>query len=86
MAIYVDGEEIESLEAVVPYDSNEKLHIGGDPGCGGRSWYTGLLDDVRLYNRALSKAEIAILAENGGFAVDSAGKLATAWREIKEHN
>ena len=86
LTLYVDGEEIDSLNTGdAPYDSQEVLQIGGDLGCGGRSWYTGLLDDVRLYNRALSKAEIAILAKSGGFAVRPSGKLVTTWSNIKQN-
>lgn len=82
MTLYVDGEEIDSLGTEdVPYDSTENLHIGGDPGCGGRSWYTGLLDDARIYNRALTKSEIIQLAEHGGAAVSLSGKLASSRAE-----
>lgn len=84
LTIYVDSEEIDSMETELPYDSTENLFIGGDSGCGGRAWYTGLLDDVRIYNRALPKSEIVELAEHGGAAVSSSGKLATTWADIKK--
>ena len=85
LTLYIDGEESNSVETSdVPFDSQEKLHIGGDPGCGGRSWYTGLLDDARIYNRALTKNEIAQLAEHGGMAVHATGKLAVTWGVIKK--
>jgi hypothetical protein len=84
LKLYVDGSEEESLETgSVPYESTEKFYIGGDPGCGGRSWYTGLLDDVRIYNRALTVTEIGNLAK-GLTAVSLSGKLAVTWGEIKE--
>jgi len=87
LTLYIDGEEVENLETGdIPYDSQEKLHIGGDPGCGGRAWYTGLLDDARLYNRALSGDEIKLLAKLGGMAVHSVGKLSITWGEMKKHN
>lgn len=86
LTLYIDGVEASSIETTPPYDSQEKLHIGGDPGCGGRSWYTGLLDDGRIYNRALSADEIGMLAQFGAMAVDSVDKLSTTWGEIKGYN
>ena len=84
LRLYVDGIEEESLETdSVPYESTEKLYMGGDSGCGGRAWYTGLLDDVRIYNRALTSAEIVNLVK-GLTAVSLSGKLAVTWGEIKE--
>jgi hypothetical protein len=84
LKLYVDGNEEESLETgSLPYDSTEKLYIGGDPGCGGRSWYTGLLDDVRIYNRALTEAEIDALVR-GATAVSLSDKLAVTWGGIKQ--
>lgn len=83
MKLYIDGKEEAKLDTKdLPYVSNEKLFMGGDPGCGGRSWYTGLLDEVRLYSRALSVEEIDGLVK-GGLAVNLAGKLAITWGEIK---
>jgi len=84
LKLYVDGEESDSVEtADLPWNSNEQLHIGGDPGCGGRSWYTGLMDDVRIYNRALTADEIARVMRSGA-AVSPSGKLAVTWGVIKK--
>lgn len=86
LKLYLDAVEVKKQSTKdIPYDSQEKLHIGGDPGCGGRSWYDGLLDEVRLYDRALTEREIAMLKE-GGLAVNLSGKLAATWGEIKEQN
>lgn len=83
MRLYLDGrEEAKKDTQDLPYASNEKLFMGGDPGCGGRSWYTGLLDDVRLYSRVLSVADIGALVK-GSTAVSSSDKLAVTWGEIK---
>jgi len=84
LTMYVDGVEAESSDiGILPYDSQEKLHIGGDPGCGGRSWYNGLIDDLRLYNRALTMDEIKSLAK-GTLAVDLSGSLTTTWGKLKK--
>lgn len=83
LTLYVDTEEIETVATDPPYASTEPLHVGGDPGCGGRSWYTGLLDEVRIYNRVVSAAELAGLMA-GGLAVDPADKLASTWGAIRQ--
>jgi len=84
MRLYIDGkEEAKKDTSDLPYASNEKLYIGGDPGCGGRSWYTGLLDDVRLFSRALSVADVGALVK-GSAAIGYFGKLAVTWGEVKE--
>ncbi len=50
-------------------------HLGG-------IWYHGLIDEVAVYNRALSEAEIQ-KNYTDMLAVDSAGKLTTTWGRIK---
>ena len=42
----------------------------------------GLIDDVRIYDRALTEAEIADLA-SGVLAVEAGGKLAITWAHLK---
>jgi len=84
LTMYVDGVEEDSQDiGILPYDSQEKLHIGGDSGGAGRSWYNGLIDDLRLYNRVLSMDEIKSLAK-GTLAVDLSGNLTTTWGQIKD--
>ncbi|MDQ1317952.1 MAG: hypothetical protein QG588_1607, partial [Candidatus Poribacteria bacterium] len=41
------------------------------------------LDEVRLYSRALTDKEVAILT-SGGLAVSPSDKLALTWGEVKE--
>ena len=58
--IYVDGSSIFSgtLSSSVPNTSTHLLYIGANP-AGGDEFCNGLLDDIRIYNRALSSQEIA---------------------------
>jgi hypothetical protein len=63
---YVDETAVTSTgqiwyEAANP--SGSLFYIGDQPSCG--SAFSGLIDDVRIYNRALSAAQIAALY-NGG--------------------
>jgi len=85
MKLYINGVMKDSIDTKdKPYDSQEQLFMGGDSGCGGRAWFNkGQLDEVRLYNRALSDKEVAIL-KDGGLAVEPSSKLAATWGEIKE--
>jgi len=51
-------------------------------------FFAGMIDDVAIFSRVLDEADIAALAGGakieGGFAVESADKLATAWGAIKQ--
>jgi hypothetical protein len=49
--------------------------------------YTGMIDDLAIYNRALSEEEILTVMEEGHgiqFAVDFMGKLATTWGRLRK--
>ncbi len=60
LKLYVDGVLQSGVAAPLPYDSTEDLYIGGDPGgISGWSWYIGLVDDVYIFDQALTDEEIA---------------------------
>ena len=51
----------------------------------GSEFFAGVIDDVAIYNRVLSDAEIARDMEAvGGAAVEAYGKLASTWGELKK--
>ncbi len=65
--LYVDGSHIEGSWIsgngnVFPYIGNENLYIGGFQNSYNTS-FLGSLDEIRIYNRALSSAEIRALYE-----------------------
>lgn len=62
----------------------ETLKFGWDECCGAERHFLGLIDEVMIYDRALSEDEILKLAQSG-LAVNSADKLATTWATIKTH-
>ena len=62
LRLYTNGEERGSIAAPMPYNSAEPLHFGGDPGCNGRSWYTGLVDDVFIFSKAMNVSQVRQLA------------------------
>jgi hypothetical protein len=60
--LYVDGLLLASVAATISYDTGEIL-IGADNNGGTILYYwDGKLDEIRVYNRALSAAEIGTLA------------------------
>jgi hypothetical protein len=64
MRLYKNGVGIGSLEkgGTLSTNPDAKVSIGNQPAeTGDRPW-DGLIDDVRLYNRGLSEAEISELA------------------------
>jgi len=46
-------------------------------------YFDGLIDEVRLWHRALTEKEIAESMELISLAVDSQSKLATTWSKLK---
>ena len=59
--IYVDGVLVDNDAFVAAGSSStQPLAIGRDSGPGGRT-FNGLIDEVRIYNRALSNVEVATL-------------------------
>ena len=52
----------------------------GHAGDGG---FVGIIDEVLIYNKALSANEVKQVFEAEGLPVESQGKLATRWGNIK---
>jgi hypothetical protein len=90
MRIYIDGEPsgeqprgAQNTDTVTPVLIGARF-TGGVPS----SFFTGVIDDVALFNAALSEADTQTLMEKGlltvlGLAVNPREKLATAWATIK---
>jgi len=82
--IYVDGEVTYSEESgnpVAPAENTSAVTIGT---WGGEAW-TGSVDEVLLWNRALSADEIQAIMDQGPTPVEPQGKLATTWANIKSN-
>ncbi len=57
MRMYVNGALVRTVaQTGTPVASAEPLRIGGNASWG--EYFTGLIDDVRIYNRALTQAEV----------------------------
>jgi len=71
--LYVDG----VLDAKAPFQadgdpfstSDRQVWIGANPGWGGHALFYGQIDDVRIYNRALSHSDVKELCQGAGAAM-----------------
>ena len=58
LRLYINGVQVSSLNTTGNMTvSSDMLRIGGSPSLGSQ-YFAGLIDEVRVYNRALSQAEI----------------------------
>jgi len=71
VTFYVDGAPAGTADiSGESADNPVPVRIGTDgPGYGAASMFKGLIDDVRIYNRALSQAEIRALYPNPSFSI-----------------
>ena len=86
LRVYLDGE----LVGEKPVPANGPVMIWNDNPLefGGRGTgtnvYKGLLDELLVYDRALTEDEVGrVMDSKNIFAVDAAGKLATTWGDLK---
>ena len=82
--VYVNGELGNQQDKAWKFEgtTEENLNIGCPKDRAGKS-FNGSVDEVVIYNRALSEAEIKDVMANGPLAVSQEGKLAGTWGEIK---
>ena len=83
--LYLDGAvDAQVAPGTKPDNHDNFLFIGG---CDiGNYWMTGTIDEVVLYDRALSEKELNELMEDGmsvALDVQPGGKLVTTWSRIK---
>lgn len=62
MYLYVDGAQKKAGVNAGTISNNHDFNIGYEPS---RGYFNGVIDDVRVYNRALSSAEVALLYNSG---------------------
>jgi hypothetical protein len=74
LKIFVDGQEAATTNLItaytIPSDSAGKLYVGWDDGIAGR-YFKGAIDEVRLYDRALSSNEIVQLVAQSAESLDA---------------
>ena len=84
--VYVNGKLQNSADAPgAPWASPEEVYMGADPGCGKRCQWNGIMDEIAIFNVALSEDEVESLGSGieGALAVDAAGKTTTTWGKLK---
>lgn len=78
---YLNGEEKDRGSIAAINSSSDNFFIGQD---GWVNVFDGVVDEVRMYNRALSEDEVKQnYASRSQLAVGPAGKLAVTWGETK---
>jgi len=83
MKVYINGKlEGEKANDVPIAPSDLELWIGGDDYGRPTDWFPGKIDEVRLYDKALSEAQIQ-KTMNTPQDVQARGKLTTTWAKIK---
>ena len=83
--LYLDGQVDAQVSPDVKPDTSDNLFFIGGCDIGGY-WMTGTIDEVVVYNRALSEKELSELIEDGisvALDVQPGGKLVTTWSQIK---
>jgi len=84
--VYTDKNKLQSNVNKIPHEKQtiaDNLKIGRDECCGDNRHVMGIIDEVMIFNRALSENEILKLAKEG-LAVEYSGKLAGKWGYIKQ--
>jgi len=82
--LFVDGDKLVDIDVSGDLSQNEEpLHIGDG---NNERHFNGLIDEVRIYNRGLSEAEVQqnYKVTSNLLAVAPTGKLTTAWGKIKQ--
>lgn len=85
---YINGiPDALEVDRAFTFGTNEESLIMGADFPGGDEYYDGVIDEVYIYDRALTQAEIQkLMAEGGGTggeAVSPSGKLGVTWGMIK---
>ena len=87
---WLNGESVGEFgdKNALPGAADTSVVYVGTTAEGANRRFLGLIDEVRIWNRALSEEEVIAEMESGyqsGTAVDPRAKLATTWSAIKSH-
>ncbi len=82
---YVNGELVGEVDAQPTLNTKQEFLIGA--GANERAnheyLFKGIIDEVRVYDRALSEAEVASVMESNPTSVEASGKIAVTWGQLK---
>ena len=89
LVVYVDGVNSgQSGRAGKPRPNEDPINFSN---WDGGSNFLGIIDDVAIFNVALEENDVKNISDNGlkaalgSKSVDSSGKLATTWGDVKYH-
>ena len=83
--VYIDGKlDVETMEGAGPgaVDPDANFYIGWQINRPTR-FFEGLIDEARIWSRALTAEEVVEAMNGGILSVESAGKLPISWGRIK---
>jgi hypothetical protein len=75
VVVYFDGVQVSSGSSVNPASFYSQVHFGHYGNFGG-NYFQGVIDDARIYNRALSAAEVAALYKSTAVVVNASTNTA----------
>lgn len=81
--VYINGileGEKDVPESVLIWNDND-IHIGGRPDTS--NWYNGLVDEIAVYDRALTEKEVKVTMESI-LAVEPVDNISITWGNIKK--
>jgi hypothetical protein len=85
--MYIDGEVVGNTNTLADLDasSDQNLLIGKDPD---PNWLDGMIDELRIYNRALSADEVQhnFSLDSNELPVNPLGNMPVTWGSIKAPN
>ena len=86
LRMYIDGKlEAENKATATKelFDNNTPLRIGQDFNEDAKRFFIGVIDEVAIFNRALSQVEIKTAMEGDIMSVDLDGRLLITWARLK---
>ena len=86
LRMYVDGELVNESDAKVTdtlFDNETPMRIGTDFNDEDKRFFNGIIDEVAVFNRVLTQAEIQQAMKGDILAIDTSGKLSTTWALLK---
>jgi hypothetical protein len=89
LRMYIDGELANESKAAATktlFDNNTPLSIGTDFNDDATRFFDGSIDEVAIFNRALTEAEVQKAMDGNIAAVDAGGKLALTWGGLKRRS
>ena len=84
--MYVDGKLVAESKATLTktlFDNKSALRIGQDFNEDATRFFIGVIDEVAIFNRAVTQAEIKTAMEGDIMPVDPDGRLSITWARLK---